>query len=624
MATLKSTTINDTGQIKIPVGTSTEQQPGDVVEVFTQVGTTTWTAPAGVNDIELLVVGGGGAGRQRHGGGGGGGGVWYYGPESPNAGSSYPVQAGSSYTVVVGAGGVGPAANGSPQISPYSPASGTPGGSSQFHNVVAGGGVGNQGTDGGNAGTGMTGTGFPRGAGTGGTTARGYAGGGGGGAGTAGVAVPYFSTADRGQGGHGGQGLKYSITGKAQYYAGGGGGSSAGTPKGEGGMGGWGGGGRGGGGANGFTESVAGGADYGEDGKPNTGGGAGGGSFDDGSYNARGGNGGTGIVVVRYANPQGLTAAEGQIRQVGSNIQSFDGTGWDNIQGRVEATGGDIVDVVEEGGVVYSIHTFLNSGTLAVSNGSTKTAEILLVGGGGGAGAASGNCSQGGGGAGGLYYDAQFSISPGSYPIQVGAGAAGRPAGTAAQGVNGGNTTAFNLTALGGGGGGGGSAVAAGAGTAGGSGGGGSHPFTGSIASALQPKSLSGGYGNPGAAANNSAPDWGGGGGGGAGRAGTAGTNTEGGDGGDGRAYSISGSLKFYAGGGAGATCSNGAADYSGHGGKGGGGSTGNTWKGQPGSNGLGGGGGGGAWGPSSRDGGDGGNGVAIIRYPIGIKPNLD
>jgi hypothetical protein len=66
---------------------------------FTEVGSWTWTVPANVFSVRVLVVAGGGGGCERHGGGGGGGGMleqW-----------GYPVTPGGSIPVVVGAGGKG-------------------------------------------------------------------------------------------------------------------------------------------------------------------------------------------------------------------------------------------------------------------------------------------------------------------------------------------------------------------------------------------------------------------------------------------------------------------------------------------------------------------------------------
>ena len=95
--------------------------------------------------------------------------------------------------------------------------------------------------------------------------------------------------------GFGGVGKQYSIrTGSLEYYAGGGGASSGNNVNAIGASGGLGGGGKGGGGSriNQGTGNL-----IGEDGKPNTGGG-GGGTLS--SRSVKGGDGGSGIVVIRY------------------------------------------------------------------------------------------------------------------------------------------------------------------------------------------------------------------------------------------------------------------------------------------------------------------------------------
>lgn len=116
---LKNTTIAGTGHLTIPVGT-TAQRPAINTSIvrWTNTGSqsysilagdthaldnTGWTAPAGVNQVEVLVIAGGGSGGNAilnsgtPGGGGGAGGVVY------NA--NYPVTPGQRYTVIVGAGG---------------------------------------------------------------------------------------------------------------------------------------------------------------------------------------------------------------------------------------------------------------------------------------------------------------------------------------------------------------------------------------------------------------------------------------------------------------------------------------------------------------------------------------
>ncbi len=105
---------------------------GKIVATFT-TGSGTWTIPAGVTAMEVLVVGGGGSGQNWNyqnqwggaelgwGGGGGGGGFYYIASYTPSAGS---------VAVTVGAGGA--ASN-----------TGNPGGSSTFdHLIVYGGGIG--------------------------------------------------------------------------------------------------------------------------------------------------------------------------------------------------------------------------------------------------------------------------------------------------------------------------------------------------------------------------------------------------------------------------------------------------------------------------------------------------
>jgi len=70
--------------------------PGEAV--FTRAGSYAWVAPAGVTSVSVVCIGGGGAGGvQWSSGGGGGGGLGWK--------NNIPVIPGSSYTVVVGAGG---------------------------------------------------------------------------------------------------------------------------------------------------------------------------------------------------------------------------------------------------------------------------------------------------------------------------------------------------------------------------------------------------------------------------------------------------------------------------------------------------------------------------------------
>ncbi len=160
----------------------------------------------------------------------------------------------------------------------------------------------------------------------------------------------------------------------------------------------------------------------------------------------------------------------------------------------VSATGGTITNV---GG--YRVHTFLSSGTFTVTTGGNV--EVLMVGGGGSGG---GRHGGGGGGGGVLYMPSVAVTSATAYPIVVGLGAPTNTGCTNVPGTNGGNTTAFSETALGGGGGG---AYCVGAGLAGGSGGGTGHSGCGTNMGGASTQSnptshIGTGYGNTGG--NNS------------------------------------------------------------------------------------------------------------------------
>lgn len=233
---------------------------------FTGVGTTTWTAPAGITSVNYLVVAGGGSGYIA---GGGAGGMLT---------GTLSVTPGTAYTVTVGAGGLSAAANGSNSVfasitsiggggAPPGGAGNTggSGGGGSYGSAAGGSGTAGQGNNGGNGNT--------------------NSGGGGGGRGAAGSNAPSAHV-----GGAGGAGLSSSITGVSVTYAGGGGGG--GTNQGSGGAGGSGGGGAG---RNDGAEGTA--------GTPNTGGGAGG----NGSGLASSGIGGSGIVIISYVLSNTIT-----------------------------------------------------------------------------------------------------------------------------------------------------------------------------------------------------------------------------------------------------------------------------------------------------------------------------
>ena len=277
-------------------GVSVERIGTACVISFTSTGLNAWSAPVGVTSIRVLVVGGGGAGGVGDWTGGGGAG-------SVLLGNAYPVSAGTSYPLTIGAGGVGAAVNG---------VTANPGSNSAFGAWSAAGGGGGAGYGWGNdsyfaaGGSGGSGGGAAEENGTpsggafvqldysgaqkfgnkGGDQTIGngsQAGAGGGGAGSAG------GNAGNRVAGAGGASRTFDLLGKNFTVAGGGGGSTLHSP----------GGGLGGGGLGGA------GATYGPgfSGLVNTGSGGGAG------MSGNGGNGGSGLVVVAYTIPAGLPSA---------------------------------------------------------------------------------------------------------------------------------------------------------------------------------------------------------------------------------------------------------------------------------------------------------------------------
>ena len=159
----------------------------------------------------------------------------------------------------------------------------------------------------------------------------------------------------------------------------------------------------------------------------------------------------------------------------------------------VKASGGTKVPHNDSpDGRTYHIFTS-NANFTVTSTGNTETIEVLLVAGGGGGGPG-GDSAGGGGGAGGLVYRHSVPISAQAYPMVIGPGGSGKN--------NGGDTTGFSLTALGGGQGCG--RPPGNAASSGGSGGGGSPPAPSSSAAPGTQPSLNPGvpnltqYGNPG------------------------------------------------------------------------------------------------------------------------------
>ena len=288
----------------LPSGGTKVSSGGYTYHTFTS--SSTFTSSQTLSAQVLMVAGGGGAGYQV-GGGGGAGGLVYD--------SSVSISSGS-HTVTIGAAGAG---------SPGETLTGSQGGNSSFPNVTTaiGGGFGNShsptdnASSGGSGGSGGGGGGRDNGNNSGGSGTSGqgndggngrtgnWAGGGGGGAGAAGANSP-----SDGVGGDGGVGVNtYSTwatatsTGDSGYYAGGGGGCADGdTTSANISSGGQGGGGRG---VGNKGASFIGGT-TGEDGNANTGGGGGGvrDRYDTNNSNAytRAGNGGSGIIIIRYAD----------------------------------------------------------------------------------------------------------------------------------------------------------------------------------------------------------------------------------------------------------------------------------------------------------------------------------
>ena len=316
--------------------------------IFTSSGTLTVTE--GSTTADILIVGAGGGGGFDRGGGGGGGAFVELTNQSITPGSK---------TVTINAGGFGATGTG---------ARGNNGGTTTFDTttVKGGGGGGTNASSlrtgspsadpfGGSGGGGAQGLTTPFAGGSGGTYGNDggtpgavYWGGGGGGAGQAAQDAPHPPAPvpdNNFQGGDGSPNVYAYGPTQPVTYAGGGAGN------------GWSGAGGNGG--------AGGGADAGPGlatpsnrmGVPGTGGGGAGAQADEysGVVEASGGNGGSGVVVVRY-----------QLAQKRSQ----------------KATGGAISHHNGK-----TIHTFVNTGVFTVPGSFNETVEYVMVGGGGGGGA---------------------------------------------------------------------------------------------------------------------------------------------------------------------------------------------------------------------------------------------
>jgi hypothetical protein len=446
---------------------------------------------------DFLVVAGGGAGSNHSttnaNGGGGGGGLLY----------ATNVLLSGNYTVVVGAGGSA--------VANSTAGHGNKGQNSSLGDFIAQGGGGGVSSgvayssvinDGGSGG----GHGYPNGGGggpgqatqtnigvatgygnRGGNTSVTWTGAGGGGAGAVGVAGSGSNP-----GGNGGAGLSFNISGTTKWYAGGGGGSGNSSERaGDG----FHGGGRGAGTTtyyayNSYPAGQINSTTLGSSTPTaiiNTGGGGGAGSYwaANGGWSTGSGQGGSGIVIVRYAGPQ--VATGGTVTTVGDDtIHTFISSGTFQAPppsptyqsginvSTISAYNGDTIDftyvdlsIADNSTVAYTI-TGVNSAdingasltgnftvvggiaylTITATNLLDKTliftannesvivtleyavnTRYLVVAGGGGGGMDMG----GGGGAGGLLRSSAQRLSPGSYNVVVGAGGTGAPtAGTGA------------------------------------------------------------------------------------------------------------------------------------------------------------------------------------------------
>ena len=241
--------------------------------------------PRTVSTVDSLVVAGGGGGGGNHGGGGGAGGLLY---------GTYSVSANTSYTITVGAGGTASSmgalgTNGNNSV--FGAATALGGGRGGSYSQVAGpaaGGSGAGGTSRSGYETGASATqgnsggliGYGNAGGNAVTGQVEWPGGGGGGAGAVGT-----NASNAGKGGDGGIGREYNISGTSTYYAGGGGGCGSLNATGQQGAGGL------GGGASGSVTTTPPTAAT-----ANTGGGGG------GTRDGTGGLGGSGIVIIRYAD----------------------------------------------------------------------------------------------------------------------------------------------------------------------------------------------------------------------------------------------------------------------------------------------------------------------------------
>ena len=332
-------TFTTSGAGEIGSGGDMKRVGDSIVHTFNiaKDGTTAFefVPPSYATSVEALVVAGGGAGGYRRGGGGGAGGLLHC--------DAFPVTGGATYDIEVGAGGAAAGTysefggNGMPSsissngVTLVTTVGGGAGGNGDpscaaevcdGQNGGSGGGSGAKANVTTQAGIGVNGQGYAGGIGRP-DSANNKWGGGGGGANSAGGSAAMGTTTS---GGNGGDGTVCSISGEELYYAGGGGGggeysaaqnntsiASASS------------GGKGGGGKGGQRSDTDGsnGSAVAESGKAGTGGGGGGGSNEIGHY--QGGDGGSGIVIFRYAvqgNGQGINEPAIALESLDRNEQT--------------------------------------------------------------------------------------------------------------------------------------------------------------------------------------------------------------------------------------------------------------------------------------------------------------
>lgn len=537
----------------------------DSQTIYTTPGTYNWIAPTGITSVSVVCVGAGGAGDDGNSGDGGGGGGAGGGLVYAN---DIPVTPGTTYTVVVGAGG----SNGNGKNARAQNGGNTSFTVGTFVMTAIGGEGGapygtNPGATGRSYAVSNTPSGVTVGGGTGGNGGGGYNGGGGGG----GAA---------GYNGNGGTG-SYSLTNSP---------AAAGAGLGSG----------GGGGPTTGGAGNSGGANGGNGQYDVTGGGGGGATiFSDSNLPTVGGNGNGSTSSGSKGGDGGWPGGGG-------------GGSWDNNTGVVAPGGHGAVKIIWGAG-----RSFPNTAT------NLYTLEYLVVGGGGGGGVA----HAGGGGAGGYVSSVLGELSGTNIPanpsfpfpygqtltVTVGAGGA-RSGSRTVNATNGSNSVFGTITALGGGGGGSEYKVGNSLGTGGGNATNGEPVAQGTYGQGFEGGINVGGVG------------FGGGGGGGASQAGGAltvisGSTKQGGKGGDGLYSSITGSSVARGGGGGGGginldVCC--GVTYGGEPGVGGGGRGGGYTNETPadgaGTTNTGGGGGGGGY--PQEFGSNGGSGVVIIAYP--------